>query len=229
MEMPDLGLAIIPARAGSKRLPGKNSKLFNGLPLISWTIKAALECQLFSDVWVSTDSEELAEISRSFGAQTPFIRPASLASDTSTTEDVILHAIDFFYNQHGRYPPWLMVLQPTSPLRNSEHINSALELFKTQESSFLVSTMVLNQPLQWLLDPNGQLVLPQNKPFKPPYDYGMVPNGAIYIADTKSYIQNKTFYSKETIYFPMDIKESVDIDTMDDWKLALFYSQENNK
>lgn len=92
-------IAIIPARGGSKRLPGKNIKDLAGKPLIAWTIEAAIQSNIFDHVFVSTDSEEIANISREYGAEVPFLRPAELASDTATTNDVVTHLVDWYETQ----------------------------------------------------------------------------------------------------------------------------------
>ena len=115
-------IAIIPARGGSKRLPGKNIKLLGGKPLIAWTIEAAIKSNIFDHIFVSTDSEEIASVSRDYGAKVPFLRPAELASDTATTNDVVTHLVEWFEKEYNKEVTTVAILQPTSPLRNAQHI-----------------------------------------------------------------------------------------------------------
>ena len=123
----NLNIAIIPARGGSKRLPNKNKLPLAGKPLITWTIEAALESQLFDLVLVSTDSQDIANISANSGAIVPFLRPAELATDTATTNDVISHMVKWVESKY-REVARVTLLQPTSPLRNANHIKEAMDL-----------------------------------------------------------------------------------------------------
>jgi CMP-N,N'-diacetyllegionaminic acid synthase len=122
-------LAVITARGNSKRLPNKNILDLNGKPLIAWTIEAALKSGVVNRLIVSTDDIRIAEISRKFGADVPFMRPNELSSDTSKSIDVVFHVIDELENS-GVFYKYLLLLQPTSPLRNSHHIAGAFEYFK---------------------------------------------------------------------------------------------------
>ena len=132
-------LYLITARGGSKGVPGKNIRPLGGKPLIAHTIGHALSvADDPSDVVVSTDSEEIAAVSREAGASVPFIRPAELATDTAGSREVMLHALDFF-RQHGREYDALVLLQPTSPFRNPEDIRRALELYRKEKPDMVVS------------------------------------------------------------------------------------------
>src|SRR5688572_14162124 len=129
-------IALVPARGGSKRLPGKNVKLLAGKPLIAWTIEAARHSLLVDKVVLSTDDEEIAQIGRVFGAEVPFIRPIELSSDTATTASVVLHAIDRLALPATCV---LLILQPTSPLRTSSDIDQALFLLEERGAEGVVS------------------------------------------------------------------------------------------
>jgi CMP-N-acetylneuraminic acid synthetase len=120
-------LGIIPARGGSKGLPGKNIKLLNGIPLIAYTIKEAIKSKL-EECIVTTDSEEIASISRLYGGNVPFIRPIEIATDNASSIDVVLHALNFMKEHKNKEYDAIMLLQPTTPFRDSEDINQALDL-----------------------------------------------------------------------------------------------------
>lgn len=119
-------LAIIPARGGSKGLPGKNSRLLSGKPLIAWSIEHALNCPEIDMTIVSTDDTEIATISKSFGAEVPFLRPDYLSGDTASSIDVIFHAIDFL-KEKGQDFDIIVLLEPTSPLREVDDVSGALK------------------------------------------------------------------------------------------------------
>ena len=125
-------LAIIPARGGSKGLPGKNIKNLCGKPLISYTINAALSATCIDKVIVSTDDESIAQIAVDNGAEVPFIRPSEIATDTASAVDVYLHAIDFMNTKKDREIKKFIVLLPTVPFRTAKHIDEAYNLFNTK-------------------------------------------------------------------------------------------------
>lgn len=131
-------LAFIPARGGSKGLPNKNILDLNGKQLIAYTILAAKKSGICDEIMVSTDSEEIANISKKFGANIPFIRPSKLASDNSPMMDVIMHTIKWYENR-GKVFDIFLYLQPTSPLRNSSHIKNAFSLFFKKKVDVVVS------------------------------------------------------------------------------------------
>ncbi|MCK5039247.1 MAG: acylneuraminate cytidylyltransferase family protein [Thermoplasmata archaeon] len=123
----NLVLAIIPARGGSKSIPGKNIKDLGGKPLISYTIQEALGSKYIDRVIVSTDDQNIANVANEYGAETPFIRPKNIAEDTSTSLSVILHTLKFLIEKHNYSPDIVVFLQPTSPFRTSLHIDSGIE------------------------------------------------------------------------------------------------------
>lgn len=221
-------IAIIPARGGSKRLPGKNIKLLGGKPLIAWTIEAAIKSNVFDHVFVSTDSEEIASVSRDYGAKVPFLRPAELSSDTATTNDVVTHLINWFERKYSHEVSNICILQPTSPLRNAEHITDAFDEMKTKYAKAIVSVCELEYPIQFcnqlgvdgsmagFIEPND---VKRTQDLDPIYRL----NGAIYIFD-RSYVNRMNeLYSIGTFAYIMDSKSSIDIDTQMDFSLAAFY------
>lgn len=214
-------LAIIPARGGSKRLPRKNILDLCGKPLISWSIEAALKSKYISKVVVSSDDDEILNISLNFGAET-IKRPVELASDTATTFDAIKHTIDNFENYD-----YIVLLQPTSPLRNEKHINEAIEFLEEKQADAIVSVCEMDHSPLWsnTLPKDGNMnnflrdeVL--NKRSQDLEKYYRV-NGAVYICKTDKLLENKSFFLKDNIFaYIMDRKSSIDIDEEIDFLFA---------
>ncbi len=220
-------LAIIPARAGSKRLPDKNILQLSGKPLIAWTIEAAIKANIFDKIIVSTDSERIKNISEQYGAEVPFIRPEALANDTARTIDVIFHAIKFYEQQNIKFD-YITLLQPTSPLRTSEHIKAAFELIdeetkavvsvcETEHNPLWSNTLPENLNMKNFIKPEIKNLRSQDLPVY----YRL--NGAIYIAQTLYLIENQGFIGKSTKAFIMPQKYSIDIDTKLDFAFCEFF------
>lgn len=219
-------LAVIPARSGSKRLPQKNVLELSGKPLIAWTIESAVSCGLFDKVIVSTDSEVISNISRSYGADIPFIRPADLSSDTSTSFDVVVHALNY-YSQLGIEYETVTLLQPTSPLRTAAHIKGAFTLFNEKNANSIISVCECEHSPLWsnILENDMSLdnflkraMLTMRSQELPQYHRL---NGAIYICKTKSLIESKSFFGEYGSYaYKMGADVSVDIDNLLDFQLA---------
>ncbi|MDH5763288.1 MAG: acylneuraminate cytidylyltransferase family protein [Nitrospinota bacterium] len=220
-------LAIIPARGGSKRIPGKNLKLLGDKPLIVWSIEVALASKSFDRVMVSTEDSKIAEVSKNFGAEVPWLRPAHLASDEATSEDVVIDFLNRINTETGAMPDALMLLQPTSPFRTVRSIHRAIDLFEKSggDSIVSVSPPATHPYLCKVLDENGEM-----KPFIPdqpeihrtqdlPAVYQL--DGVIYLASTQNILVEKNFYSKHTRGLIIDDPhESIDIDTPFDWLMA---------
>ena len=214
-------LAIIPARGGSKRLPRKNILDLCGKPLISWSIEAALKSKYISKVVVSSDDEEILNISSNFGADI-IKRPYELANDTATTFDAIKHTI----NNLEKYD-YIVLLQPTSPLRNEKHIDEAIELLEEKQADAIVSVCEMDHSPLWsnTLPKDGNMnnflrdeVL--NKRSQDLEKYYRV-NGAVYICKTDKLLENKSFFLKDNIFaYIMDRKSSIDIDEEIDFLFA---------
>jgi len=153
-------LAIITARGGSKGVPRKNIRVLGSKPLIAWTIEAALRSIDSMRLIVSTDNAEIAEVSREYGAEIPFLRPVELAGDTSTSVSAVLHAVVWLAEHENYRPDLILLLQPTSPFRSSQDIDSSLKLQRENAADAVVSVTPNLRPLQWLrkIDEQGMLV-----------------------------------------------------------------------
>ena len=214
-------LAIIPARGGSKRLPRKNVLDLCGKPLIAYTIEAALKSEYINKVIVSSDDEEILNISSNFGADI-IKRPIDLANDTATTFDAIKHTIE----NVEKYD-YIVLLQPTSPLRNEKHIDEAIELLEKKKADAIVSVCEMDHSPLWsnTLPNDGNMsnflkdeIL--NKRSQDLEKYYRL-NGAIYICKTEKLIENKSFFLKDNIFaYKMDRESSIDIDEEIDFKIA---------
>lgn len=213
-------LVLIPARGGSKGIPRKNILKLAGLPLIGYTIRAALKAAI-GRVVVSTDDEEIAEVSTTFGAEVPFLRPQHLASDTSTGLDVVLHAIDQLGVpcEHTN----ICILQPTSPLRSTEDITGALELFH-ETGDAVVGVTEATKPLSWHHQiTHNQRLIPTSSSIenrRQDAEPLVIPNGAIYISSLGSIRKNQSFFPPNTRAWLMPAERSIDIDDELDWILA---------
>jgi len=214
-------LAIIPARGGSKRLPRKNILDLNGEPLIAHTIKAGLKSKYIDKVVVSSDDSKILDISKRYGALT-LKRPDELASDTATTFDTIKHAID----STDRYD-YIVLLQPTSPLRNEKHIDEAIELLDSKNADAIISVCEMEHTPLWsnTLDSDlsmsgflrDDILNKRSQDFEKYYRL----NGAIYISQVDRLLEEKSFFLKENIFaYVMDRECSVDIDEEIDFKIA---------
>lgn len=221
-------IAIIPARGGSKRLPGKNIKLLAGTPMIAWTIEAALKSNVFDHVFVSTDDQKIADVSKKYGAEVPFLRPTELASDDASTNDVVTHLVEWFEQKNNQQVATVTILQPTSPLRNSQHIKDAMQLMTSKASKAVISVCELEYPIQFCnkLGSNHSMDgfvksenIKRTQDLEPYYRL----NGAIYIFDRKYVGRLNELYSTGTHAFIMPTKFSIDIDIEEDFSLAEFY------
>ena len=222
-------ISIIPARGGSKGIPRKNIKLLNGKPLISYSIDASNSCSLIDDTYVSTEDAEISEISKGNNAEV-IERPDELASDDSSSIDVILHVLDYLENRY-ELPDLFVLLQPTSPLRTSEDIEASINLFLESDCDSLVSVCeldhrsLLNFSLEdgFLVQNNNEALFNSRRQDIPTH-YSL--NGAIYITTPEFIRKNKSFYSDKTIPHVMSKEKSIDIDTSFDFKLAEFLLNE---
>jgi CMP-N-acetylneuraminic acid synthetase len=221
------GVAIIPARGGSKGIPMKNIKLLAGKPLIAYTIDEAVKCQCFDRIIVSTDDPKIAKISQENGADI-LMRPKELAEDGTPTVDVIVHAIKTLEKEEAYVPDYIVVLQPTSPLRSSSDILTAINLFLNKsDNESLVSVFESEHPLSWAMNlENGHLIpLFDEKSLKKQRQAQLTtyfPNGAIYVISRESLYKNQNLYSEKTLAYIMPVERSIDIDTEYDFMIAEF-------
>ena len=214
-------LAIIPARSGSERLKDKNIKIMNGLPLIAYTILSASKSRVFDRVIVSTDSVEYAEIAKRYGAKVDFIRPKYLSSSSSKSIDLIRHAVNYYKKININFEV-VCLLQPTSPLRTSEHIKKAFALFKKNNSDSVISVTKGRGSKLCLeaLYENNSLKYLKSINCNDANNNSYYPNGAIYFFSVKLINYHLDYYSSNTYLFEMDKSESIDIDTQYDFDLA---------
>ncbi|MEY8198226.1 MAG: acylneuraminate cytidylyltransferase family protein [Colwellia sp.] len=214
-------LAIIPARGGSKGLPGKNIKRLHGKPMIAYTIEAALKSSSIDRVIVSTDCEEIAKVSLEYGAEVPFIRPDELASDKSLAIDTYLHAIDWVFASTGKKVEELAVLLPTCPLRHASDIDAAHALYEKDDVSSVVSYTEEHHPLHWhkYLNDKQQLINIFSDSLLNRQDerVSYYPNGAIFLFKA-DLLLNKQYYDESSIAYLMPRERSVDVDTLEDFK-----------
>lgn len=219
-------LFVIPARGGSKGLPGKNIRPIAGKPLIAWSVLAATEAASViknCDVVVSTDSVEIAEVAKKHGAEAPFIRPDYLANDTAASIDVMLHALDFM-EQHGKLYSYIAMIEPTSPQRSASDLVSAYQKLKnnkTAESIVGVSKTESCHPLFLTKLENDFLVPYENKTYKvyrrQEIDEVYFFEGSMYISKVESVKKRKSFYHEKTLGFEMPKWKAFEIDDMTDF------------
>ena len=220
-------LAIIPARSGSKRLPGKNIRNLCGKPLFVWSILAGLANSHISRVVVSTDSENYQKLAVQAGAYCPWLRDVTLADDNSTSADVVLDVLERLGDGIQQYRG-LILLQPTSPLRSSEDITGALHLFETSQAPAIVSVSQAECPPMWM----GKIAsdFSMDDFIRPEFsnirsqDLGAWYriNGAIYIIDIDEFLVNPEFIPTGSIAYVMPRERSVDVDTDFDFRFAEF-------
>ncbi len=217
-------LAIIPARSGSKGLRHKNIKLLNDKPLIAYTIEAAIESDIFTDIVVSTDSEEYASISKRYGASIPFLRPDELASDIASSADMIVYTIQRL-KELGKVYDYFMLLQPTSPLRKASDIKNAVDLLtenkldsvvsvcEAEHSLSIYNTLGDTLSLEGFINKNSATRRQDDKKY-----YRI--NGSIYISNVEKYLSQRDFFGKNSKAYIMSRESSIDIDTELDFKIA---------
>jgi CMP-N,N'-diacetyllegionaminic acid synthase len=222
-------LALVPARSGSKGLPSKNVVDFLGKPLLSWSIDAALKCKYVDKAVVSTDSELIAKIGLEYGAHVPFIRPAELSEDTTSTFEVIEHTIRFMKNTVAESYDILLLLEPTSPLRTSEDIVHALEkLFSDVRAKSLVSVgRVENQfpNFQFKVNSDGFIkTLAGENVFKAlrrqEIEDHFFMDGSVYISYIDELLERGSFIGPDTLAYPLPKWKNIEIDDEFDYEMA---------
>jgi CMP-N,N'-diacetyllegionaminic acid synthase len=216
-------LVVIPARSGSKGLPDKNIKVLNGKPLIHYSIEVAQQIFDNEDICISTDSDKYIKIAEKTGLRIPFVRPKTLSTDNATTQDVLLHCLDF-YEQKGVFYDYILLLQPTSPFREKKHLEDIL-MENNEDCDMIVSVKQTDSnPYYVLLEENeegylkklmkGEFTRRQDCPKV--YEY----NGSMYLIRVSS-IKEKLISSFTKIKkYEMHSKYSLDIDSEIDFKLA---------
>lgn len=218
-------IAIIPARSGSKGLPGKNTKDLCGKPLIAWTIDSALKSEHIDTIVVSTDSKDIMKVGIDFGAEVPFLRPEELATDDSPTFDVLKHALDYYKTHFGYDFFYTVLLEPTSPLRNAEDIDRAmLQLTQNGHATSIVGisrTETQNPSFLVRITESGvisrfdglEIVTTRRQDIDDIYFL----EGSVYISETDALLKNRSFYHNQTIGCIFPKWKSLEIDDADDF------------
>lgn len=218
-------IAIIPARGGSKRIPKKNIIDFNGLPMIAWTIRAAKQSELFNRIIVSTDDSEIAEISKKFGAEVPFLR-TDCADDYSKVSAATICALHQAMNYWQEEYNVVIQLMANCPLRTSEDIKTLVSVFETEDRTAQISCFEYGWMNPWwaaTIDKVGRPeqifsdTLTQRSQDLPKL---YCPTGAIWISTVKALVTHKTFYSPDHTFEPISLKSAMDIDNYEDLKIA---------
>lgn len=223
-------LVIIPARGGSKGLPGKNTRVLGDKPLIAWSVEAAKKSKYIDRCIISTDSDEIAGVAAQFGADVPFKRPAELATDSAKMVDVLHHAMNFIEEQEGVYD-YLVLLQPTSPFRSETHVDESIELLMAKKGKVVLGVVEAEHSplLCGNLPPDGNMGDFYDKRWQNLNRQDMKKfyrvNGAIYVVDWDFWKQKQSWIEKDTFAYVMDRKFSVDIDTVEDFLMAEAYLQ----
>lgn len=219
-----MNLALIPARGGSKRIPGKNVKRFHGRPIIAWPITTAIESGLFDRVVVSTDSEEIAAVAREWGADTPFVRPAELADDHTPTAPVLRHALERLAEEGAAYERCCLIY-PTAVFVRAADLRAGFEILEERGVSAVVPVASFPAPIHraFSMDESGRLAMirPEHELTRSndlPQAYHDA--GQFYWLDCARFLENGRLYAGDAVGLLMPRHRVVDIDTPEDWRLA---------
>jgi len=218
-------LAIVPARGGSKGLPGKNIKELCGKPLIAWSIETGLKSKYLDELVVSTDYQNIADIAKQYGASVPFLRPNCLASDTATSFDAIKHTIDYYKDELSKEFDYIVLLEPTSPLREVDDIDNMISKIVCNEEKFdsivsmgevhehpSIMKKIVNK--DYLNNYCEELEL---KSRRQDNDEAYFPYGVAYIVKMNSFLEEKTFYTKRNTFFEIKRYQCYEIDDIYDF------------
>lgn len=218
-------LALITARGGSKRLPGKNLRELGGKPLVVWSIDVAKGIPEICDILVSTDDPAIAAVCTEAGAYVPWLRPVELATDTASSVDVALHALNWYEAEKGAVDG-LLLLQPTSPFRTKKSVLSGIELFSKNEQQPVLGVSPTHSHPMWTLKKEGEYLVP----FMLEHGFGtrsqdlppaLVVNGSFYLISPAELRTSKSFVGIKTVPLLIESpQEALDIDTEWDFKIA---------
>lgn len=223
-------VALITARGGSKRLPGKNIRTLGGKPLIAWSVEAALAAHSIGRVIVSTDDPEIASAAAAAGAEIPFLRPAEISGDHASHYDVIAHALDWLETDVGHLPQFLCLLQPTSPLRTAQDIDALVELVSSggADAGVSVASVPVHPAYMYRVDadmnaalytPREEGVYLRSQDLEPLYYV----NGAVYVLRPATFRLRSSVLSDRPVAHIMPRERSADIDDATDFELAERY------
>lgn len=214
-------VAVIPARAGSKGIPNKNIISIGEKPLISWSIEAALNSVSINEIIVTSDGDDILSIANEYKDVKVLKRPEELAQDHTPTAPVVTHALKELHIDADQYD-YLVLLQPTSPLRDHKDIDAAFETLKSSNANALISVVQPDHhPLKcFASNDEGYLqgLVNNEYPFMPRQVLPKVyqPNGAIYIIEVKEFLEKETFFTHNTIAYEMSAQKSIDLDSPQD-------------
>jgi CMP-N-acetylneuraminic acid synthetase len=229
-----MNIALIPARAGSKRIPSKNIRILNGEPLISYTIRSALKSNIFSEVIVSTDSQEIGNIARAYGAKVPILRPSQYATDTSTDIEWVQNALTTMVENPLESIETVAILRPTSPLRSSNSIINAMDLLKANQWADSVRAMEITYKhpgKMWVLDKNNKALpyLDQINGCIPTYNSPTqilqklwIQNASLEIVKLKALLETNSISGNTVLGFEMPGFEGFDLNSLHDLEFLEF-------
>lgn len=228
--------SIIPARSGSKGVPGKNIKLLKGYPLLAYSIKVSLKSNLIERTIVSTDSEEIAIIAKKYGAEVPFLRPWEISQDTSTDLEFVLHALEWFKNNEGNIPDYLVHLRPTTPLRKVQIVDAAVSRILTEpESTALRSVHEMSESSYKTFEMenkllktafNGSLELDLTNSGRQLFPKTYSANGYVDVLKSSFILKNHKIHGNKVIAFETTVV--YEIDTTDDFDFIEYQLMRNN-
>lgn len=226
MDTPRPGLLIlVPARAGSKGLPGKNLKPLGGVPLLGWTARTIAASGVAGRAVLTTEDPAIAEAGRAFGLETPFLRPAALARDDSEMLDVVEHAVAFMEERAGFAPAAVMLLQPTCPFRRPERLRQALDLLDLPGTEGVIGAARIERGPALLFRQGEDGLLSPLAPWeerirRQEVSATFTPNGTLYLTTRQSLARHRRLFPPRLRALPTDAVEGIDIDTPEDWALA---------
>jgi CMP-N,N'-diacetyllegionaminic acid synthase len=222
---------IIPARGGSKGVPGKNIREVGGKPLIAWTIQEAKKSRHLDRLILSSEDQEIVETARAWDCEVPFLRPSELARDDTPGVDPVLHAIETLSTKYD----YVVLLQPTSPLRKADDIDGCIEHCLRKNAPACISVTRQNKGPYWMftINTNGRMVnifdsaSSAKRRQDLPEVYAL--NGAVYVAETDWIAQKRAFISDHTVAYIMPRERSIDIDDQFDMDLFAFLVSSTNR
>lgn len=217
-------LTIVPARGGSKGIPMKNMAPIGGRPLIEFTFRSALKAGIPGRICLSTDHQDIREFGLSLGVEAPFLRPAELAQDNSSSLSVVRHALQWYRENENFDPEYIVLLQPTCPFRTPENIVEAFELIKQKEAESLLSVnLVAEHPCEYITRKSlgfSYVMPPPDKPGRQHFPEVYFINGAVYMTSTSFWDRTGLLYDQEALTYVMSRDQSLDIDDPEDLAYA---------
>lgn len=217
-------IGVIPARAGSKGVPNKNIRPLCGKPLVAWTIDVALRSRLIDDLIVSTDSQQIEDIALACGARVPFLRPPELATDTASTLSVVNHALEHCEKAEGRHYDYVVLLEPTSPLRADGDIDAMLDRLHARSADFdsIVSIGEVGEHPSIMKRLVGETLVPFSSDLRmttrrQDNEPAFFPYGVAYIVKTAALAAERTFYTRRCTYYRIQRFQNYEIDDIYDF------------